>query len=264
MNYGFKPHVIHVADHFQFGSGGIHKAAKRAYLPAALPGRLAEGLLLRVSVLKDAQIPFLASNTMLEKLGCVVDTVRQRLRFEFIGDDVPLERLYVHYVVNLTSFSKIACKSDVWKNLYSDDVWNQPDPEVTIAATLAQDPDRHSQPDVLHQRASGMASAMEELGAACHDPVSGMAPRVWLTMLEQHIISLEDHATRASRTRPHPTMCSHPFRRYGNRAGRFSQCLQCLQRFSDELHAWVIYGGPPSQRSEPRDLPPRPRLLQRP
>ena len=126
MNYGFKPHVIHVADHFQFGSGGIHKAAKRAYLPAALPGRLAEGLLLRVSVLKDAQIPFLASNTMLEKLGCVVDTVRQRLRFEFIGVGVPLERLYGHYVVNLTSFSKIACKSDVWNSLSSDDVWNQP------------------------------------------------------------------------------------------------------------------------------------------
>ena len=245
QNYGFKPHVIDVAVHFQFGSGGIHKAAKRAYLPAALPGRLAEGLLLRVSVLKGAQILFLASNTMLEKLGCVVDTVRQRLRFEFIGDDVPLE-------------------PDVWKNLSSDDVWNQPDPEVTIAATLAQDPDRHSQPDVLHQRASGMASAMEELGAACHDPVSGMAPRVWLTMLEQHISSLEDHATRASRTRPRPTMCSHPFRRYGNRAGRFSQCLQCLQRFGDELHAWEIYGGPPSQCSEPRDLPPRLRLLQRP
>jgi hypothetical protein len=63
---------------------------------------------------------------MLEKLGCVVDTVRQRLRFEFIGVGVPLERLYGHYVVNLTSFSKIACKSDVWNSLSSDDVWNQP------------------------------------------------------------------------------------------------------------------------------------------
>ena len=62
MNFGFKPHVIDVADHFQFGSG-IHKAAKRADLPAALPGQLAEGLLLGVSVLKDAQIPFLPSNT---------------------------------------------------------------------------------------------------------------------------------------------------------------------------------------------------------
>ena len=126
MNFGFKPHVIDVADHFQFGSGGIHKAAKSAYLPLALPGQLAEGLLLGVSVLKDAQIPFLASNTMLEKLGCVVDTVRQRFRFEFIGVDVPLERLYGHYVVNLTSFSQIACKSDVWNSLSSDDVWNQP------------------------------------------------------------------------------------------------------------------------------------------
>eukprot|EP00435_Cladocopium_sp_Y103_P034659 s577_g9.t1 len=166
MNHGFRPHVIDVTDHFQFGSGGIHKAAKRAYLPAALPGQPAEGLLLGVSVLKDAQIPFLASNTMLEKLGCVIDTVRQRLRFEFIGVDVPLERLHGHYVVNIASFSKLACKSDVWKHLSEDGVWDQPDPEVVLAATCAQAPERPSHPDVLHQRATGMASALEGPGEA--------------------------------------------------------------------------------------------------
>ena len=102
--YGLKPYMLDVTDDFQFGSGGIHRPSKRAYLPAALPGQQSNGLLLGVSVLKDAQIPFLASNTMLEKLGCVVDTVRNRLKFEFIGVDIPLDRIHGHYAVSIVNF----------------------------------------------------------------------------------------------------------------------------------------------------------------
>ncbi|CAK9013314.1 Integrase catalytic domain-containing protein [Durusdinium trenchii] len=86
----------------------------------------------------------------------------------------------------------------------------------------------------------------------------GMAPRAWLTMLEQHIIAQEDQSTRALRSRPLPALCSHPeFRRYGNRTGRYSQCLQCFQKFkfNDEEQGWDLFGGPSSQPSSPLPLP---------
>ena len=168
-NYRFRPLMVEASDNFQFGSGGLHVASKRAYLPAALPGQPTQGLLLGVSVLEDAQIPFLASNVMLEKLGCVIDTVRERLRFEFIGVDIPLHRKHGHYVVNIAKFTQHAHMSDVWKIMSTDEFLKSPDPEVMIAATLAQaseHPIRDPAHAARHQRPTRMASALAEL----HDP----------------------------------------------------------------------------------------------
>ena len=159
-----------VTDDFQFGSGGIHRASKRAYLPAALPGQQSNGLLLGVSVLQNAQIPFLASNTMLEKLGCVVDTVCNRLKFEFIGVDIPLDRIHGHYAVNIVKFWHGTSRSHVWNDLSSESLWMAPDPEVIIAAPVAQDLQPESPADALHERSSGMAGALETTGAADDDP----------------------------------------------------------------------------------------------
>ena len=84
-NYHLKSHIVQSSDNFQFGSGGIHRALQRAYVPAALPGQPEDGLILGISVVPDAQIPFLASSSMLEKLGCIIDTVQKRLHFRFLG-----------------------------------------------------------------------------------------------------------------------------------------------------------------------------------
>lgn len=93
-NYHLKSHIVQSSDNFQFGSGGIHRALQRAYVPAALPGQPEDGLILGISVVPDAQIPFLASSSMLEKLGCIIDTVQKRLHFRFLGVDVPLEKTW--------------------------------------------------------------------------------------------------------------------------------------------------------------------------
>lgn len=48
----------------------------------------------------------------------------------------------------------------------------------------------------------------------------GLAPRTWLTMLEQQLMMEEDRMTRQERVRPLPALCTHPeFRRYGNKSG---------------------------------------------
>ena len=169
-HYDLKPHIVDVTDDFQFGSGGIHRASKRAYLPAALPGQQSNGLLLGVSVLQTAQIPFLASNTMLETLGCVVDTVRNRLKFEFIGVDIPLDRIHGHYAVNIVKFWHGISSSHVWNELSSQSLWTAPDPEVIIAAPVAQDPQFESPAHALHERSSGMAGSLETGRAADDDP----------------------------------------------------------------------------------------------
>ena len=157
--YGLKPHMLDVTDDFQFGSGGIHRASKRAYLSAALPGQQSNGLLLGVSVLKDAQIPLLASNTMLEKLGCVVDTVRNRLKFEFIGVDSPLDRIHGHYAVSIVNFWHGISRLHFWEELSSEKLWTAPDPEL-------QDLPIESPADELHERSSRMADSLETIGGA--------------------------------------------------------------------------------------------------
>ena len=132
-----------------------------------LPGQRTQGLVLGVSVLENARIPFLASNTLLEKLGCIVDTVHQRLRFVYIGVDVPLVRMYGHYVVSIVHFTTAACKSHVWKQLSTDELWTAPDPEVVFAAPLntALESDCPYPSRIhAHQRATGMADLMEEFG----------------------------------------------------------------------------------------------------
>ena len=85
-----------------------------------------------------------------------------------------------------------------------------------------------------------------------------MAPRSWMTMLEQHNLTLEFQAENASRRRPVPSLCTHPsFRRYGNKAGRFSQCNDCLlkYKYNQERQGWEVYGEQPSQRSSQLPLP---------
>lgn len=82
-----------------------------------------------------------------------------------------------------------------------------------------------------------------------------MAPRSWLT--EQQVIAREHRMEMAVRSRPLPSLCAHTeFRRYGNTHGRFSQCLQCLQRFRwlQDQQAWEPYGNQPSPSSS--HLPP--------
>ena len=86
----------------------------------------------------------------------------------------------------------------------------------------------------------------------------GLAPRTWLTMLEQHLMNMEEMESRSLRARPLPGLCTHPeFRRYGNKSGRYSQCLQCHQRFkfNPELQGWEVCGGRSSQHSSPLPLP---------
>ena len=100
---------IETADMFQFGSGGPKRSAQRTYFPASLAGQEAQGLLLGVNVL-DADVPFLASNTMLQKLGCIIDTSQSLVSFAVLGVTLPLEFKHGHWAVNICCFST-SCSS---------------------------------------------------------------------------------------------------------------------------------------------------------
>ena len=63
---------IEATDTFQFVSGEPETSSKRVHIPVAFEGQQSLGVVLGSSVL-DVQIPFLASHTMMSKLGFVID-----------------------------------------------------------------------------------------------------------------------------------------------------------------------------------------------
>ena len=128
---------VETTDLFQFGSGGPKRSTCRAYLPASLPGQETQGLLLGVNVL-DADIPFLASNTMLQKLGCVIDTAQCIVVFTVLGVTLPLHFKHGHWAVSISSFPSKVHQDVCWKELSRAHVWHDPDPEVVLSRAFLE------------------------------------------------------------------------------------------------------------------------------
>ena len=160
---------IETADMFQFGSGGPKRSAQRTYFPASLAGQEAQGLLLGVNVL-DADVPFLASNTMLQKLGCIIDTSQSLVSFAVLGVTLPLEFKHGHWAVNICCFPPRVHQHACWKELSKDSFWLTPDPEVILSEAFLERDRTRAQfdppvvpltPHAHHRPATGMASEVE-------------------------------------------------------------------------------------------------------
>ena len=142
--FHLKTKTIPTIDVFQFGSGGPKKALYRTYMPTALEGQETQGLLLGVSVVQ-AEVPFLASNTLLEKLGCTIDMFDGFVHFHVLGVKLPLVYKHGHIAVKITCFPPNISRHEVWNQLSSAELWHDPDPEVLFSPALSAQRDRLEQ-----------------------------------------------------------------------------------------------------------------------
>ena len=160
-------------DTFQFGAGGLQKSKFKAYIPVRFTGQDAPGLLLGASVL-EADVPLLASNFLMESLGCIIDLVKQQV---FVT--APLLKVNGHLVVSIAEHQKQDHQSPVWARLSRDVNWEDPPPELIASPEVMLDQKVETAACLVNRPAlhgpttsSGVASSME------NGPHQGYADRV--------------------------------------------------------------------------------------
>lgn len=160
------------SDLFKFGSGGPKQSSKRIYFPAALEGQETQGLLLGASVL-DASIPFLASNTMLTKLGCIINMPEHFVHFTLLDVKLPLGFKHGHWAVKIVCFPSQVHLDPIWQALSDESCWHEPDPEVIwrpeLSAQSQQQFDCLASEPHAGRTPTGLASTMEDHAATCDD-----------------------------------------------------------------------------------------------
>ena len=124
--------LVDCIDHFQFGSGAPVASSTRAYFPASMPGQETQGVIFGASVLKTG-IPFLASRTLLQRLGCVIDMHTMTLTFTNLGLSMPLTSRHGHLAVSIVHFAEGVSSLSCWEKLSKPEFWHEPDPELICA-----------------------------------------------------------------------------------------------------------------------------------
>ena len=145
--------MVNAIDVFQFGSGKPQTSKQRAYFPVSFEGQKQQGVLLGVSVL-TAGIPFLASNTLLGRLGCVLDMPKGIVYFSTIDVALPLRFHMGHIVVSIASFPKGVNKDAIWKKLSDEALWHDPDPELMLCTEALCSSNRNSNRDSSRSHAA--------------------------------------------------------------------------------------------------------------
>eukprot|EP00435_Cladocopium_sp_Y103_P041265 s176_g11.t1 len=147
-------------DHFQFGSGAPVASSTRAYFPASMPGQETQGVIFGASVLKTG-IPFLASRTLLQRLGCVIDMHTMTLTFTNLGLSMPLTSRHGHRAVSIVHFVEGVSGLSCWKQLLKPDLWHDPDPELIYApGTINKGSIRDQPPQAIGKLGNASCSAL--------------------------------------------------------------------------------------------------------
>ena len=236
---------VDATDVFQFGAGGPKTSTVRAYIPVALDGQDTQGILLGASVV-DANIPFLASRTLLERLGCIIDFSVGKLIITKLGLQVPLMLKHGHLAVKISCFQKTSSIHSVgviWVNQMSGRT-----PILSLSQPVTKIP-----PTWLKAWRELVIKLMmvpfRTFRAMSRMVKLGLKHRDWLTLEERFL----QHQEQTTKVEPPPAWdCIHAdCRRYGNRHGRFAECKRCLQRFrwDDNVAGWLVRGGDKSASS---------------
>ena len=168
---GLQPHATPFQDVFQFGTGKPVTAANRSYLPVGIGGT---DLLVGTGAL-SVEIPLLASNSLLDQLGMVLDMPNNTVTFATLSTTVPLLRVGGHLTVCISEFSG---SKQTWKSLQQSVDWNDPPPELVVQGELAA-PSRLTSSPAVHARPDGPAcdpSAMAAQVAAVREGPPRLQP----------------------------------------------------------------------------------------
>lgn len=149
---------------FQFGSGSPIVAKDRVYLPSCVAKQF---MLIGASIV-DAQIPLLASNTLLETLKAVIDVGQSVIHFDAFGISVQLHKISGHLAISLIDFPTRVHEHVVWQHLSHDSFWKSPHPEVIALELGSPQSDRPES-----SKPSGVFAI--DVPAATSDMASGLA-----------------------------------------------------------------------------------------
>eukprot|EP00435_Cladocopium_sp_Y103_P069213 s209_g32.t3 len=157
QSFGMAPHCIAANDLFQFGKGQPSTSTTRAYLPTGIDGF---SMILGTSLLGE-NIPLLGSNSLMTRLGAILDFGADWITFEAIGVHAKVHRIAGHLAVNILDFHDQNVSSNpVWQELANDDNWHDPDPELLLSS---------AQPQLQHvPRSTTMVGSMEACGNGSH------------------------------------------------------------------------------------------------
>ena len=256
---------IEATDTFQFGSGEPETSSERVHIPVAFEGQQSLGVVLGSSVL-DVQIPFLASHTMMTKLGFVIDLTVKKVFISSLDISFDLELRNDHLVAKIVCFHGRMTNDSGWNDLMMKVIQHeQADPEVNwVESNSAQAPAKQclcvtGNLQMLRQPPTWLTNWRALVLHVMLLPLNtfkmmlkmvklGMKNRIWVTI--QEAIELRQEQTEEIKLllqRSDPSTCTHPHcKRYGNRHGRYCQCLRCGQKFRwDHLrNGWEVHGHP--------------------
>ena len=129
IGYGLKTKEIDSYDLFQFGKGDPTKSTTRAYIPSYLNN---VPLVIGAGVLPE-RVPLLGSNSLLDKLGSVIDLPNRAVHFTALPCSVELHVKCGHFAVFILDTNHEHPGHElVWKQLSSPSCWERPHPELVL------------------------------------------------------------------------------------------------------------------------------------
>ena len=232
QQHALSPYSFQADDVFQFGKGTPSKSLTRSFLPSGIAG---EPLLLGACVLQE-NIPCLGSNSLLTRLGAVLDLSNDWVTFTKLGVGAKIHRIAGHMAINILDFPARTYNQKTWDELmYQQET---PDPEFVVPLNLNSS-DSHA------PAASSMACSMAEVYDEHSEHVQELPPPY-----DDDDDQSQGAATRCVAGIPpavpptaNPRTCQHPTtRRYGNAHGRFAECLTCGTKWKWSQESWVPHG----------------------
>ena len=151
QSFGMAPYCFAANDMFQFGKGQPSTSTTRAYLPTGINGF---SMILGASILEE-NIPLLGPNSLMTRLGAILDFGADWITFEAIGIHAKVHRIAGHLAVNILDFhDQQVSVNPIWQELAADEYWHDPDPELLLSS---------AQPELQHVPLStDMVGSMEK------------------------------------------------------------------------------------------------------
>ena len=243
---------IESEDVFQFGAGRPRIAKQRAYIPIGFQGQ-DWGILFGASVV-DACIPFLASRSLMDRLGCIIDFEKRILHMKLLGISIPLKLKHGHLAVSIADFHSRIRFNNSWSDLSHDHIWQDPDPELVIAPqVLVSSPQQ--QGDHAFSRAScisrptGMAQVADHIDDGAFQDVQGDGQdgEIGISVSTMDDGTGDSRSHRGAEERDDPSNCSATqFNMHTSDIQEVRQCtrqLRPVQSLPDEVQV-----APRSQR----------------
>ena len=133
--FGLHTWFVDDTDTFQFGAGPPQVSAQHSSQLHS-QSRSAWVYCWEQVFWKMSTYRFLQANTLMEKLGVVIDLFNKQLHVHRLGISFPLEKKHRHLVAKIVCFPKDVKLDPIWKAVKKDAFWKKHDPEIVCPQSI--------------------------------------------------------------------------------------------------------------------------------